>query len=64
VLSSVLKDLEENGFVKRKVDIGVPVVVEYELLSYAYSLQDVLSALVSWGENHREKVIGGQEKYV
>lgn len=64
VLSSVLKDLEENGFVKRKVDIGVPVVVEYELLSYAETLQEVLSALVSWGEMHREKVIRKQEELI
>lgn len=60
VLSGVLKDLEENGFVRIKVDIGVPVVVEYELLPYAETLQDVLSALVLWGEMHREKVIGGK----
>ena len=57
VLSGVLKDLEENGFVKRKVDVGTPVVVEYELLSYADTLKDVLSALVLWGEMHRQKVI-------
>jgi len=61
VLSGVLKDLEQNGFVKRKVDIGVPVVVEYELLPYAESLQDVLNALVSWGEAHRNKLIKVQE---
>lgn len=38
----------------------MPVVVEYELLPYAETLQDVLSALVLWGEMHREKVIGGK----
>ncbi len=61
VLSGVLKDLEQNGFVKRKVDTGVPVIVEYELLPYAESLQDVLGALVSWGEAHRSKLIKVQE---
>ncbi|MBB3841735.1 DNA-binding HxlR family transcriptional regulator [Runella defluvii] len=64
VLSGVLKDLEQNGFVRRKVDTGIPVVVEYELLSYADTLQDVLSALVLWGEMHREKVIKGEEELV
>lgn len=57
VLSGVLKDLEENGFVKRKVEVGIPVVVEYELLSYAETLKDVLAALVSWGEMHRQQVM-------
>lgn len=57
VLSGVLKDLEENGFVKRKVEVGKPVVVEYELLSYAETLENVLAALVSWGEMHRQKVM-------
>lgn len=64
VLSGVLKDLEQNGFVQRKVDTGVPVVIEYELLDYADSLKEVLSALVTWGEKHREKVIKRQEEYV
>jgi DNA-binding HxlR family transcriptional regulator len=31
VLSAELKELELNGFVRRKVFTGTPVVVEYEL---------------------------------
>ncbi|MDO9374391.1 MAG: helix-turn-helix domain-containing protein [Bacteroidota bacterium] len=56
VLSNELKDLELNGFVKRNVFTGTPVVVEYELTEYSGSLDEVLKALGDWGARHREKV--------
>lgn len=56
VLSSELKDLELNGFVKRHVDDGTPVVVTYVPTSYAETLGPVLGALAEWGERHREKL--------
>jgi DNA-binding HxlR family transcriptional regulator len=56
VLSTELKDLELNGFIKRNVFTGSPVVVEYELTGYAASLQEVLTALSQWGATHKEKI--------
>ena len=56
VLSAELKDLELNGFVRRNVFTGTPVVVEYELTPYCETLNDVLHALSSWGAMHRETV--------
>jgi DNA-binding HxlR family transcriptional regulator len=56
VLSTELKDLELNGFVKRNVFTGTPVVVEYELSDYSETLQEVLDALSRWGAKHREKI--------
>jgi len=56
VLSAELKDLELNGFVRRNVFTGSPVVVEYELTDYADTLGDVLHTLSEWGAMHREKV--------
>ena len=56
VLSTELKDLELNGFIRRKVFTGTPVVVEYELTDYADTLGDVLQTLSEWGAMHREKV--------
>lgn len=56
VLSAELKDLELNGFIKRNVFTGTPVVVEYELTSYCETLNDVLRALSTWGAMHRETV--------
>jgi DNA-binding HxlR family transcriptional regulator len=56
VLSAELKELEMNGFVKRNVIIGTPVVVEYELTKYAGSLKGLLDELSEWGAMHRENV--------
>ncbi|MFD0749363.1 winged helix-turn-helix transcriptional regulator [Mucilaginibacter calamicampi] len=59
VLTSELKDLELNGFVKRNVHTGTPVIVEYQLTPYADTLNDVLTALFSWGIQHRERIREG-----
>ena len=56
VLSGELKDLELNDFVRRNVDAGPPVVVEYELTDYADKLDPILRALSQWGSMHREKI--------
>jgi DNA-binding HxlR family transcriptional regulator len=57
VLSAELKDLELNGFVKRKVYADqTPVVVEYEPTDYGKTLRHVIKALSDWGSQHREKI--------
>ncbi|MGN6434937.1 MAG: winged helix-turn-helix transcriptional regulator [Agriterribacter sp.] len=56
VLSAELKDLELNGFIRRKVFTGTPVIVEYEATKYCSTLEDVLSSLSEWGAMHRENV--------
>jgi DNA-binding HxlR family transcriptional regulator len=56
VLSAELKDLEMNGFIKRTVHAGTPVIVEYELTGYSDTLGDVLESLGAWGAMHREKI--------
>ena len=56
VLSNELKELEMNGFIKRKVYTTTPVVIEYELTGYSNTLQDVLHALIDWGTKHRNKI--------
>ena len=56
VLSTELKDLELNGFVRRNVFTGTPVVVEYELTEYAETLGGVLQSLSEWGAKHKEIV--------
>ena len=62
VLSSELKDLELNGFVRRNVFTGTPVVVEYELTDYADTLGDILQTLSEWGAMHKEKVRKSMKK--
>jgi len=56
VLSSELKELEMNGFVKRIVHTQTPVVVEYQITDYAGTLGEVLQALADWGAKHRDKI--------
>ena len=56
VLSAELKELELNGFIRRNVFTGTPVVVEYELTPYADTLNGVLDALSEWGTMHREEI--------
>ena len=62
VLSTELKDLELNGFVRRNVFTSTPVVVEYELTEYADSLSAVLDSLSAWGAMHRETVKKSMKK--
>jgi DNA-binding HxlR family transcriptional regulator len=57
ILSSELKELELNGFLKRNVNAAaIPVIVEYELAEYSQSLAGVVGELISWGTSHRNKL--------
>lgn len=56
VLSSELKELELNGFVRRKVLMEYPIVIEYELAPYSHTLGKVIQSLSEWGFQHREKI--------
>lgn len=56
VLSSELKDLEANGIVIKKVSVGYPVLIEYELTPYSQTLEKVVESLVEWGKQHKEKI--------
>ena len=62
VLSTELKELELNGFIKRTVFNSTPVIVEYELTGYADTLGDVLDTLSQWGAMHRENVKKSMKK--
>jgi DNA-binding HxlR family transcriptional regulator len=57
VLSNELKELELNGFLKRKIQADVwPVTTTYELTEYTKSLKDVIYALINWGVEHRSQI--------
>ena len=62
VLSTELKELELNGFVRRIVFSGPPVIIEYELSEYAETLDGVLQSLSDWGAMHREKIRKSMKK--
>ncbi len=57
VLSKELKDMELNDFVKRYVYDTTPVTVEYELTEYSATLEEVISALGTWGYQHRQHIM-------
>lgn len=56
VLSSELKELELNGFIIKKVSVGYPVLIEYELLPYSHTLEELVGAMTRWGIQHRQKI--------
>ncbi|MFF5213148.1 winged helix-turn-helix transcriptional regulator [Streptosporangium sp. NPDC000396] len=58
VLTSQLRELEEDGIVHREVYDEVPPRVEYSLTPLGVSLSDALAPLGAWG---REHMIGGME---
>ena len=62
VLSNELKTLELNGFVERHVYDTIPVSVEYELLEYSNSLEEVIGALQKWGAQHRARLKSESKK--
>lgn len=50
VLSERLKELEQRGVVRRRVDPTIPVKIEYSLTEKGRDLQDVLDALQHWAD--------------
>jgi DNA-binding HxlR family transcriptional regulator len=56
VLSSELKELEMNGFIEKKVTVGYPVTIEYQLLPYSHTLEELVAAMTKWGIQHRQKI--------
>ncbi|WP_042478928.1 winged helix-turn-helix transcriptional regulator [Bacillus ndiopicus] len=54
MLTSQLRELEQDGLIDRKVFNQVPPKVEYSLTSYGQGMEPILSMLCSWGEKHIE----------
>lgn len=55
VLTSQLRDMEEDGLIHREVYAEVPPRVEYSLTELGWSLQPILDAMVSWGNNYKNQ---------
>lgn len=54
VLAKELKELEAQHLISRTVYPGPPVVVEYQALPYAQSLNPVIEVLKEWGTQHQQ----------
>jgi DNA-binding HxlR family transcriptional regulator len=56
VLAKELKELEAQHLIARTVYPGPPVVVEYQALPYAQSLNPVIEVLKVWGMQHEQRL--------
>lgn len=55
VLTSQLREMEENGLVERKGYPEVPPRVEYSLTPLGRSLQPIMDAMRVWGEQYKQQ---------
>lgn len=53
VLTSNLRELEQNGIINRKIYPVVPPKVEYSLTKLGLTLTPVLDAMAEWGKNYQ-----------
>ncbi|MEU4740162.1 helix-turn-helix domain-containing protein [Actinosynnema sp. NPDC023658] len=60
VLVQQLREMEEDGLVRREVFPEVPPRVEYSLTEHGVSLNEALSALGAWGTERMRRI--GAEK--
>lgn len=53
VLTTNLRQMEEDGLILRKVYAEIPPRVEYTLSDVGYSLAPVLNAMAGWGTDYK-----------
>jgi DNA-binding HxlR family transcriptional regulator len=63
MLSQVLKSLERDGLIKRRVIATVPVTVEYSITPLGATLSNAVDALRDWAENNLKEVLNAQRRY-
>ncbi len=56
VLTTQLRELEQDGVISRKVYPEVPPRVEYSLTEFGLSLKPILELMGAWGEEYRQLV--------
>ena len=62
VLTAQLRELEQDGIIRRKIFPSVPPKVEYSMTNFGKSLRPVLQALADWDKKYgrrrsRSKII-------
>ena len=56
MLTVQLRELEDDGLVRRTVYAEVPPRVEYELSPFGRSLDPVITSLCEWGEKYKRRL--------
>lgn len=62
VLSSTLRQLENDHLILRKVYPEVPPRTEYSLTPLGRSLMPHIRALIEWSVSHREEILKGKKR--
>lgn len=63
MLSRELKEMEANKLLKRNVYTDSTILVEYEPTEHCRSFGNIISEMINWGRDHREVVIGKENKH-
>ena len=63
MLSQVLKSLERDGLIRRRVIATVPVTVEYSITPLGATLATALDPLRDWAESNLKDVLNAQRRY-
>ena len=63
MLTRTLRELEENGFVSRRIYAEVPPRVEYSLTPLGHSLVKVLDTVREWVNRHAGDVVTARERF-
>ena len=63
MLSQVLKSLERDGLIKRRVIATVPVTVEYSMTPLGLTLAAAVDPLRDWAERNLKEVLAAQRRY-
>src|SRR5580704_17505768 len=63
MLAQVLRSLERDGLIKRRVIATVPVTVEYSILPLGSTLAAAVDPLRDWAERNLKEVLAAQRRY-
>jgi DNA-binding HxlR family transcriptional regulator len=63
MLSQVLKSLERDGLIRRRVTPTVPVTVEYSMTALGMTLAAAVDPLREWAETTLKEVLAAQRRY-
>jgi len=61
MLTQQLRELEDDGVVRRKVYPEVPPKVEYSLTPYGKSLRPISNLMCAWGKRHIQRKADGTQ---